>query len=165
MLRKAVVTLMLAGLVTVAGAETVYKWMDSGGQVHYTDRPPVDPGARVLAVYEEGLASDEEEDADSGATDDGGADFAEPGPGSAGDASPGDLGLPRPSAETVAAVQQDVEQVRAEQCQKARERYRTYVESQRLYRETPNGGRAYLSDAELAEARVRAKQAVDEYCN
>ena len=31
---------MIAGLSTVAVADTVYKWLDTSGQVHYTDRPP-----------------------------------------------------------------------------------------------------------------------------
>ncbi len=75
------------------------------------------------------------------------------------------VGLPPASEETIASVQQDVERLRSENCKKAQERYKTYIESQRLFRQTPNGGREYLSEAELAQARVRAKQAVDEFCN
>ncbi len=162
MLRKALVTLVLAGIASVAGAETVYKWMDTAGQVHYTDRPPVEAGSRVLAVYEQGLnapdedqGDDQDQDQDDGFDDD-----------TADSPPPMDtVGLPPPSEETVAAVQQDVQRERAEQCTKAQERYKTYVQSQRLFRQTADGGREYLSDAELAQARVRAKQAVDEFCN
>ena len=49
----------------------------------------------------------------------------------------------------VPALQQDWEQ---------------YVESQRLYRQLPDGKREYLSDKELAETRARARQTVIDYC-
>ena len=155
MLRKALMTLMLAGLATMAGAETVYKWMDPAGQVHYSDRPPVVAGAKVLAVYEQGLEPAEDEDEQASFDD------------AADEPPPADdtVGLPPASEETIASVQQDVERLRSENCKKAQERYKTYIESQRLFRQTPNGGREYLSEAELAQARVRAKQAVDEFCN
>ena len=37
--------------------------------------------------------------------------------------------------------------------------------SRRLFRETPDGKREYLTDKELSDARARAKQAVDDYCS
>ena len=40
MLRSALIIIMLAGLATAAAADTVYKWVDGSGQVHYTDLPP-----------------------------------------------------------------------------------------------------------------------------
>ena len=153
MLRKTLVTLVLAGVATVAAADTVYKWVDARGQVHYTDLPPREPGARILASYQgqAGLSATEEPEEPA-------ADDALPPGFSESDAPDGD------TRAAAAAVQRDLSAVRAEQCQKARERYTQYIESQRLYRETPDGQRRYLSESELTQARIEAKQAVDEAC-
>lgn len=153
MLTRAIAILLLAGLATVAAAENVYKWADLNGQIHYTDRPPTEPGARLLSVFERSLMPTEEFDA-NGADAPGGNDPDE------GFAPPDEP----PASSTVAAVQRDVAQVRGEQCKQAQERYKSYVESRRLYKQTEDGKREYLSDAELSAARVKAKQDVDELC-
>ncbi|MGH7186524.1 MAG: DUF4124 domain-containing protein, partial [Pseudomonadota bacterium] len=36
-MRKILMALLMAGLTAVAGAETVYTWVDGAGQIHYTD--------------------------------------------------------------------------------------------------------------------------------
>ena len=153
MLRSALVTLMIAGFATVAVAETVYKWVDAGGQVHYTDRPPTETGAKLLGVFEREFIAEEN-----------GGEGADEVPQFA-DAGAGAPDEPEAANSTVASVQQDVERVRSEQCKQAQERYKTYIESRRLYRQTTDGQREYLSDAELSKARIEAKQAVDELCN
>ena len=153
MLSKMLVTLMLAGVATMAAAETVYKWMDARGQVHYTDLPPREPGARILATYQGAVPVGEEDE-------DGGESGPDPLP-------PGFAESDVPDGDTraaAAAVQRDLSAIRAEQCKQAQARYKQYIESRRLYRETPDGQRQYLSDAELAQARVDAKKDVDEYC-
>lgn len=53
---------------------------------------------------------------------------------------------------------------KAERCVKARERYDTYMNSQRLFESLPNNERRYLSDAELTTARTSAKASMDELC-
>ena len=146
MLRTILVTIMLAGLATTAAAGVVYKWVDANGQVYYTDRPPTQAGSRLLSVLERGyVESNEQQSAPGG----------EPPP-----SSPDEPG----TDPTVASVQQDVDRVRSEQCKQAQERYKTYVESRRLFRQTADGKRDYLSDEELMKARIEARQAVDEYC-
>lgn len=153
MLRTMLVTLMLAAVTTAAVAETVYKWIDARGQVHYTDLPPREPGARILATYQGAgnvlAAEDAEEPATAGTLP---AGFRES------DAPDGD------TRAAAVAVQRDLAATRAEQCKQAQARYRQYIESRRLYRETPDGQRQYLSEAELARARVDAKKDVDELC-
>ena len=150
MLRSALVTLMIAGLSTVAVADTVYKWLDASGQVHYTDRPPEEPGARVLGVFERDVLQEVGQ----------GTQPAFEAPGAA---SPGFAEEPA-SRDVVSSVEADMARVRAEQCKQAQERYKTYIESRRLYRETADGKREYLTDAELAAARVQARKDVDEFC-
>jgi hypothetical protein len=151
MLRRTLITIMLAGLATVAAAESVYKWIDTSGQVHYTDRPPTESGAKLLGVFEREqlLATGEEAGGEDTAPDtyDAGPALEE---------AQGD--------QAAAAVQRDLDQARSEQCKQAQERYKTYIESRRLYRETTDGKREYLTDAELAAARIEAKKAVDDLC-
>ena len=75
-----------------------------------------------------------------------------------------DSSEPPVDLEAMAAVQKDVSNAKVKQCKEAQERYQRYVESRRLFRETSGGKREYLTDQQLAEARVHAKQSVDEYC-
>lgn len=161
-LSRVVGALLLAGVAAVAGAETVYKWIDTAGQVHYTDLPPRQAGAKVLGVYqrEAGTVDGEE----SGDTD----DYSEEGD----TGEPPETGSEQPSTpeppvsqEAMAAAQADAEKAKVEQCKAAQDRYQRYIESRRLFRETPDGKRVYLTDKELTEARARAKQAVDDYCS
>src|SRR6188508_3177833 len=68
-----VCAVLLAGVTAVAGAETVYKWVDGSGQVHYTDLPPRQSDARILGVYQKEAGTiDEEESGDE--TGDGSGD-------------------------------------------------------------------------------------------
>ena len=53
---------------------------------------------------------------------------------------------------------------KADQCAKAKQRYDSYINSQRLYEQTPDGQRRYLSDAELTAARASAKASMDVMC-
>jgi len=142
---------MIAGLSTVAVADTVYKWLDASGQVHYTDRPPEEPGARVLGVFERDVLQEVGQ----------GTQPAFEAPGAA---SPGFAEEPA-SRDVVSSVEADMARVRAEQCKQAQERYKTYIESRRLFRQLPDGEREYLTDEQLTQARIEAKQAVEEYCD
>ena len=151
MLRSALITLMLAGLATVAAADTVYKWVDRGGQGHYTDLPPDQPGAKLLGVFERDMVMPADEE---GATEESAPEFYESSPPTDEEAT----------AAATTAVQRDLDAVRSQQCKQAQDRYKTYIESRRLFRETPDGKREYLSDAELSQARIEAKKEMDELC-
>ena len=159
MLQKVLMALLMAGLTVVAAADTVYKWSDSSGQIHYTDLPPTQVGAKILSVsHQESSYLDDESSGDQG-DDNGDNSDAQgvPPPG-------GDSSEPAVDLAAMAAVQRDVSGAKAKQCKEAQERYQRYIESRRLYRETADGKREYLTDQQLTEARVRAKQSVDEYC-
>ncbi len=158
---RVVCAVLLAGVAAVAGAETVYKWVDTAGQVHYTDLPPRQAGARILGVYQQEAGTIDE--GESGNSDDYSDEDETGAPPDTGSESPS---TPEPpvSQEAMAAVQADVEKAKVEQCKAAQDRYQRYVDSRRLFRETPDGKRVYLTDQELTEARARAKQAVDDYC-
>ena len=147
MLRRLCLALALCSLTTGAVAGTVYKWMDRDGQVHYTDHPPRAADAKVIAVIQQatGVAEGGGEATDTT------------------DTAPAAPEAAATSAEMMKAVQADVARTRAEQCKKAQERYKNYVESYRVYREQ-DGKREYLNAKELDEARLRARQDVDTYC-
>jgi hypothetical protein len=53
---------------------------------------------------------------------------------------------------------------KAERCVKARERYDMYMNSQKLYEQSPDGERRYLSSEELDAARASAKASMDVMC-
>jgi hypothetical protein len=158
---RVLAAILMAGIGAVAAAETVYKWVDGSGQVHYTDLPPRQGDAKILGVYEQESGAVNEEDT--------GDDYAEGGDesGSAPDASTETPRTPEPpvSDSAMAAAEADAAKAKVEQCKAAQDRYQRYLDSRRLFRETPDGKRVYLTDKELTEARARAKQAVDDYCS
>jgi hypothetical protein len=153
-----------AVLLTVVGAtataETVYKWVDGSGQVHYTDLPPREGDAKILGVYQQeaGMV----EDSESGDYTDEGGDEGSP-PAQASETPR--TAEPPVSEEAMAAVEADAAKAKVVQCKEAQDRYQRYIDSRRLFRETPDGKREYLTDKELTEARARAKQAVTDYCS
>jgi hypothetical protein len=162
MLQKLLIALVMASLTAVAGAETIYKWIDSSGQIHYTDLPPKQADARLLGVYDHqvGDVDDEGNGAENG--DDYGN--GEPADDASTPPAPASFPEPPPSNEAVAAAAADAEKVRAEHCKLAQERYKQYIEARRLFREQ-DGERVYLTDKELSDARAKAKQTVDDYCS
>jgi hypothetical protein len=150
----------MAGIGAIAGAETVYKWVDGSGQVHYTDLPPRQGDAKILGVYQQESGDVENEGA--------GDDYTEEGD-EAGGAPQDSSETPRTpeppvSQAAMAEAEADAAKAKVEQCKAAQDRYQRYVDSRRLFRETPDGKRVYLTDKELTEARARAKQAVTDYC-
>jgi hypothetical protein len=152
--------LVLTGVAAVATAETVYKWIDGSGQTHYTDLPPRQGDAKIVGVYQQEAGTVEDEAGDNGNySEEGGDDSNEQA-----SAQPKSQ-EPPPSQAAVQAAENDAAKAKVEQCKAAQDRYQQYVNSRRLFRETPDGKREYLTDKELSDARARAKQAVDDYCS
>jgi Domain of unknown function (DUF4124) len=158
---KVLAALVMAGIGAVAAAETVYKWVDGSGQVHYTDLPPRQSDARILGVYQQESGDVDEGDYGDDYSEEGGDEGASP---NAPTNAP-DTDEPPVSDEAMAAAESDALKAKVEQCKAAQDRYQRYIDSRRLFRETPDGKRVYLTDKELSEARGRAKQAVDDYCS
>jgi hypothetical protein len=137
-----------AALFAAAPASAdVYKYKDEHGNVLYTDKPSTLPAERlnvqsqktdVVAVQARQQAEASRQQAAAAATQ-------QP---------------QRTDPKTAQAMAAD----KAEQCKKARERYDTYMNSQRLFKQGANGEREYLSDAELDAARASAKSTMDEFC-
>ncbi len=161
MLQKFMVALLMAGLTVVAAADTVYKWSDARGQIHYTDLPPTQADAKILSISHRDDTLDDESTGDESDSGDNNGDNSN---GPTVLPSGGDSGEPTVDNAAMAAVQRDVANSKSKLCKEAQDRYQRYVESRRLFRETSDGKREYLTDQQLAEARVHAKQSVDENC-
>lgn len=141
---------LAAGLFAGNTFADVYKYTDEKGNVHYTDKPKQLPAERLSmqsrrtdeeAVQQrtQDYLSRTQENFDSQAK------------------RAAERGEQQAAAELSAKD-------KAERCTKARERYDTYMNSQRLYRAGQDGEREYLSDAELDSARNAARISMEELC-
>jgi len=63
-----------------------------------------------------------------------------------------------------AAKQAQQADAQASNCTNATKRFEKYKSARRLYRQTDDGEREYLSDNEIDSARVEAKRSVDQWC-
>jgi hypothetical protein len=149
MLRLAFGLALTLALASAASAD-VYRYVDSKGNVQYTDKPALLP-AQKLAVQSHPTDATEVEAGSA----------AEQARTAAADAA-------RQQAAARQADQNKAGKVtataKAEQCVKARERNDAYSTSKRLYETLPDGERRYLTDAELDDARARAEKAVADLC-
>lgn len=148
MIRILAITLIALGGMSAAHAD-VYRWVDSKGVVQYSDRWV--PGSVLVKT-----------------------DKTRPSSASSSSAS-----TPAPAATAPAtarademlakerdqrAVSADVAKVRAEQCKKAREAYDNALSSSRVYKPQADGGKVFLSDAELNARRVELLNRRREFC-
>lgn len=133
----------------IAGAD-VYKFTDPQGNVQYTDKPATLPAERlnVKSQKTDVVAVQARQEADQKRVQE--ADRARQ-----------QTGAQR--ADQKAANELSAKD-KAERCAKARARYDSYMNSQRLYQADESGERRYLSDAELDAARNSAKVSMEELC-
>ncbi len=143
---------VIAGVITCAAAQAgdVYKYTDSAGKTMYTDKPI--PGAILVSSTQRPVDAQQRSYATQQANQN-----------AALNASNQRIAEGQDNERVAAAVSQDLAASRAERCKKARDDYNQSIQSLRMYREV-NGKREYLSDAELTQARVDAKRAVDTVC-
>jgi hypothetical protein len=148
---------ILAVMVGILGAATaqagdVYKYVDAQGKTMYTDKPI--PGAvlvstgtpRPVEAAQRTYAAQQASNAQQLA------------------ASNQRIAETQTNTAAASAVAQDLAKSRTERCKKAREIYEQRINSQRLYRPGKDGEREYLSEAELAQARVDARKEMDSIC-
>jgi hypothetical protein len=142
----------LLGLMAVSlGASAdVYKWVDTQGRVHYSDRPDVEGAERVAVASRRSNPETivERTDAENAQRQQAATQTAD---------------QQREQA-TTQAVEKYLAKTRETQCKDAKEQYRVAIESQKLYRIGKDGERQYLTSAEIDEARMNARRAMDELC-
>lgn len=138
----------LSTLGTSAVADSIYKWTDSEGNVHYEDRPSGDPSEELLQLS-----------------------FNRTNGGGVQDRVRSQVDAQTARREAAAAKAEDAAKQAAEaeqrdkQCKTFRGKLETIIQSARLYRKDENGERVYLDDNERQESRQHAENLVQEYCN
>jgi hypothetical protein len=143
-----IVAFGLAAVTIVARAD-VYKVVDSQGQVQYTDRWI--PGAELIKTDRSRMATPSNASAPSDAQRQlaaGNARIA---------AQQGDQAAAQ-------AVAQDVATKRAEQCKAAKERYDKDIEARRIFKTGKDGEKEYLTDEQIDQERVQARQDMQQAC-
>jgi hypothetical protein len=143
---------VIAGLITCAAAQAgdVYKYIDATGKTMYTDKPI--PGAVLVSSSQRPVESAQRAFAAQQANANAQLN-----------ASNQRVAAGQDNERIAATVAKDLAASRTERCKQARDDYTKSIQSQRMYREK-NGQREYLTDAELAQARVDAARAVETIC-
>jgi Domain of unknown function (DUF4124) len=142
--------LLFAALIAWSGmaGAVVYKWVDAQGKVLYGDRPPDGVHAEVVEMLGAHVArTTPAKDASPSSRS-----------GAKGDSGPDD-------ASTKKAVDNDVQQVKEQQCAAAQEQYKKLIEGRRIYKTGADGERQYLTAEEIDTQRADAKREVDATCN
>lgn len=144
--------LCLALLSGATGAQGVYKWVDEDGVTSFGETPPdgveavrtdirfsrTDPAALQARLDEQKVVKD--------AVDTRKRQELQ-------------------QSEEQRAIDVENEEIRKQNCQLALDRQRKYDQAIRLYRPTEDGGRDYLTDAELDAERAEANRQVNEWCS
>ena len=143
---SSVAAMVLAGALCLAHAD-VYRWVGKDGVVHYSDQ--WQPGAtRIMTdtgtpVASSGAASNAQQ-------------------GIAAEDRTADSKIAKQNAERAVAATEA--QLRTTRCKKAKARYQRLIYARRLYTVDKSGERHYMTDAQDDTARVKAREAVDQFC-
>jgi len=145
--RLSVSALIIAGAFTLARAD-VYRWVDDHGQAHYSDQWV--PGSEVIKTSK---------------THPPGADgFTRTADQKGLTASNNRIATQQDANDNAHAVQQDVASRHAVLCKQSKDSYMRAITSRRVYNESHNGERSYLSDADADAYREQLRKQVQEYC-
>ncbi len=148
-------TLAFAVVASLAQAD-VWRWKDAQNKWHYSD-VPIEGAQLIKSSLRQPPSSGSEPSSSEGASTDG--------PPVDRVAASGAAASDRVATEATARqVQQDITRKRAEQCKEATARYEKSITARRLFREAKTGDRVYLTEAELAQARVDARTDRDTAC-
>ncbi len=139
---SALLLLALTTSLTYAEAEEVYRTVKSDGTVVYSDRPISQDSVLVQVKTQPGASSQR----------------------SAGGATQATGTRPAQNGGDMAAARAEQARLKAQACADARKALETYETSPKLYEQLPDGGRRYLSDEEVIEARMKARRAVADFC-
>jgi hypothetical protein len=151
------VVVLFAGLLSFSvmsniGAETIYKWVDDDAVTHFSVKPPQGVEAERMTIKTQQTSRQSIQAR------------TEKSAGQRGEASARRQQDWKQATEDKAQAQKN-QQIRTENCAKARTQNETYMTSRRLYREGEDGERDYLSDDELDNARAEAEKSVNEWCD
>ncbi len=143
-------TLILAGGLAHAQKE-VYRWVDQDGKVIYSD-VPLDPDAQPTGLTYQSTSPGQVAARQQQAT----TQLAR---------AEEQAGMDAEQAEETAQKRQEAARQREIGCAAARKRLDTYTTAPRLYENLPDGGRRYLTDDEIDQARASAMDDVTAWCD
>jgi hypothetical protein len=152
-MNRKILVLALASATFASGAMAgeIYKYVDDDGNVRYGDRPTGASGEERMAVAYTGTSRSSLND----------------------QAKRRDAYMEE-REERRAAKQEQAEadaqaalerEERAARCERSRARLESYLQSNRMYRETADGERDYLNEDQMLEARQKAEDSVKEHCS
>jgi hypothetical protein len=149
-MKRTLTLLTLVATLGVAQAADVFVTRDAQGRPVYTDRPEQLPAERldIKTSATDTVAVQQRYEAQMkqyGESEQASAEAAK-------------------KAAEAKQADASTEADRAKRCQESRDRYLSYMNSRRLYEPGEGGERRYLSDAELDDAREKARQVMDEFC-
>lgn len=144
-------TIILTSMLMAFGVSAaVFTWIDDEGEVHYSDKPEVDGAVRVdiesKPTNDQTVAAERQQAVTS------------------------ELERQQQAQENRELENEDQQFDKEDQeriaknCQTARQNYETYYNAPRLYRPTADGGREYLSGAEMDAARATAQAEINKWC-
>jgi len=136
-------------MVTMTARADVYRVVDSQGQVQYTDRWI--PGAELI--------KSEHSRSTSSGTPSSSSDAQKPFA-----AANARIAAQQSEQSASQSVAQDVAAKRAEQCKAAKERYDKDIEARRIYKTGKDGEKEYLTDEQIEQERVQARQEIQQVC-
>src|SRR3982074_1190503 len=138
-----ITALILAGALTVARAD-VYRWIDEHGVPHYSDQWV--PGSVIIKTIKPHPSSFQS--------------TARAGEQKNLASSNNRVSTELNDQANARAVQQDVTKTRDAQCKAAKDRFMRSIQSRRVFKETKDGQREYLSDQAADDYRAQGRKAV-----
>lgn len=152
MLRKPLLVLATTAIAFSGAvlAGEIYKWTDAEGNVHYEDRPL---GDRVQRLN---VASRSTDDAAVQASIDARRER---------EAERNEARSKRNEEAQAAATAKAEAEQRAAKCTESRARMESYLQARRLYNENEAGEREYLDEAGVMQARQKAQDQIQKYCD
>ena len=153
-MRHSTILAVIVGVLTCTAVQAgdVYKYTDERGNTMYTDRPM--PGAVLVSsgAQRPREVTQRNYAAQQSATNQKLA------------ASNEKIAQAQSDTRAAAQVAKDLETTRIARCKEARDNYTNVINSRRLYTTDNAGNRQYLSDTQIAAARIDAQKSVDAIC-
>ncbi len=151
------IVLLLAGILFMGvmsniSAQVIFKWVDDEGVTHFSEQPPFGVEAERTSIKlhqtnRQALQARIDTTAKRNAA-----------------VATREKHEQEQAAEDKVLAEKQ-QQLRTENCDKARTRLLTYNTARRLYRPLENGEREYLTDDELDSERMEAQELIDEWCD
>jgi hypothetical protein len=134
--------------------ESIFRSYDANGQVIYSDRPEGENAERIVVSTLIPLRTAAA------------AAAAEPSAGAATAATLSAATTQPPTVDNTPPTPSRAERnaQRERNCEQARQNAASYEGARRMYRETPDGERVYLTDEEIDETRAKAQADVATWC-